>query len=406
VAVRNQDGVLIGYRGVVRDVSERKQMEEAQRLAAIGHLAAGVAHEFNNILAAMRLIAEVTLARGGSADKLIQTVLAGAELGGNICRKLSRFARPAVPKREPISIEAPIEAALAMAAQELENAEIKVQRNYQHGDTQVYGDASQLEQVFLNLTINACDAMPQGGLLTIETEYVPLGAQHEVVVTFTDTGTGISPEDLPHVFEPFFTTKRGEAENQISGTGLGLSVSHRIVSAHGGLMTARSQVGVGATFELRLVAYEGPLEDEEEPLLEEMDEQIGEPPAPGDGQSYRILVVEDVATVRDAMAILLTQAGHHVVTAGTTDEALSAMRSSPFDLVIADLILKGGGGREVLAAARFMIDPAPVVIMTGMTDDAVIDEVMALGAKKCVRKPFSIDEVLEAVREVCAPRRV
>ncbi len=407
VALCDSDGVLTGYRGVLRDISERKQIEESQRLAAIGHLAAGVAHEFNNILAAMRLMAEVARSRGGAADKLIDTVLAGAELGGAICRKLSRFARPALPKREPIPIEAPVEAALAMAAHELENSGIEVHRDYQHGDTLVYGDASQLEQVFLNLAINSCHAMPQGGVLTIETALVS-GAYDEVVITVSDTGLGIRTDDLPHVFEPFFTTKRGEADDQVTGTGLGLSVSHRIVTAHGGLMTARSQWGVGTAVEVRLLAYAFP-EDEDDDGDAAFassgngdEEAAPQTPAPS---GRRILLVEDVATVRDAMAILLTQAGHVVTTASTTDEALDRLGTDRFDLIIADLILKGGGGREVLAASRFMAEPPPVVIITGMNDEVAIAEAMALGAKRCVRKPFKMEEVLEAVDEACPQPR-
>ncbi len=407
VALRDPDGTLLGFRGVLRDISERKQIEESQRLAAIGHLAAGVAHEFNNILAAMRLMAEVARTRGGAADKLIDTVLAGAELGGAICRKLSRFARPALPKREPIPIETPIEATLAMAAHELENNGIEVRRDYQHGDTLVYGDASQLEQVFLNLTINSCHAMPEGGVLSIETA-LAAGAHNAIVITVSDTGTGIRPDDLPHVFEPFFTTKRGEADDQVTGTGLGLSVSHRIITAHGGLMTARSQWGVGTTIEIRLLAYAGPEDDEDLEDAEALvsgngDEAAASAQTPSSGR--RILLVEDVAAVRDAMTILLTQVGHAVKTASTTDEALDLLRTDTFDLIIADLILKGGGGREVLAASRFMADPPPVVIITGMNDDVAIAEAMALGAKRCVRKPFRMDEVLEAVNEACPQPR-
>ena len=404
VALCDPDGTLLGYRGVLRDISERKQIEESQRLAAIGHLAAGVAHEFNNILAAMRLMAEVARAREGNSEKLIDTVLAGAELGGAICRKLSRFARPALPKREPIPIEAPIEAALAMATHELENNGIEVRRNYAHEGTLVYGDASQLEQVFLNLTINSCHAMPEGGVLSIETA-IASGAPSEVVITVSDTGTGIRSDDLPHIFEPFFTTKRGESDNQITGTGLGLSVSHRIISAHGGLMSARSQWGVGTSLEIRLIAYSASEEDEFDGTLDEARAVVASgddgasPTAPSSGR--RILLVEDLATVRDAMGILLSQVGHSVLTASTTDEALELLGTHTFDLVITDLILKGGGGREVLAASRFMEDPPPVVIITGMNDDAAIDEAMALGAKQCIRKPFRMDEILEAVNEAC-----
>ena len=419
MVVRGPDGAVVGYRGVLRDVTERRQVEQAQRMAAVGELAAGVAHEFNNILAGMRCWAQAAQALGTpeAQEELVATVLRGSARGGGLCWNLLRFAQPAAPRREPIMIEGPIEAALSMATAELDRAQVEVVRSYGKmgtvpadrgrsapttttGDSphlpetgvRVYADASQLEQVFLNLIINACHAMPRGGRLTIETAHrAEEGGTGEVVARVSDTGTGIRAESLPRIFEPFFTTKGSFGGSEVMGSGLGLSVSYSIVNAHGGTLAVQSEVGVGAIFEVRLAAYTGSAEaaPAAEPTLAVV---------PQRGAGRQLLLVEDEAALRDSIGRVLTAEGYQVVAAATAQEALEALRATTFELLILDLILPGGGGREILEAAQRLPQPPPVILMTGKAGENLAQEMLAWGARECLQKPFDLADLLAAVR--------
>jgi len=254
-------GELVGYRGVVRDITERLRVEQAQRMAAVGELAAGIAHDLGNIVTTIKSWAQSARLQGGEEawQGLADVVLHGCDRGAALCQNLMRLADPPPPERVPINLEAPIEAALAMAAPELRQRQIEVIRRYSMKPRGcVLGDAAQLEQVFLNLIINACHAMPQGGRLTVQTECVPgRGHDGEVLARVTDNGSGIPAELLPRVFEPFVSTHAGPANSDRGTHGLGLSVSYSIVISHGGDLTVQSEVGVGTTFVVRLAHHPG-----------------------------------------------------------------------------------------------------------------------------------------------------
>lgn len=378
----------------VERLRERVRAEEAQRLVAIGELAAGVAHEFNNILAGIRGRADLAQAMGTPEqyEKLVQTVQVATGRGAKICRNLLGFARPQDPQRTPIRIEEPVQMALAMAARELENSEIEVAQNYDTEGKWVHADTGQLEQVFLNLAINACHAMRQGGRLAIDASYVPeANGPGEVVVTVSDTGIGIRPGDLPRIFDPFFSTKRPGSGDQVGGTGLGLSVSQGIVNAHGGSLTVRSEVGVGTTFELRLAAHDEPIEEERHPR------RVADS-GPAEGAGRRVLLVEDEEAIRETIGEALKWKGYDVVMAGTASEAAGALGSTSFDVVVSDMLLPGGGGREVLRTTRELPDPPPVVLITGMSEEGLANELLKLGADACLQKPFGMFDFLQTLR--------
>lgn len=225
-------------------------------MTAVGELAAGIAHDLSNIVASMKSWVHSARLQGGEEawEGLADAVLHGCNRGAALCQNLMHLADPPVPERLPINLEAPIEAALAMAGPELRQRQIEVVRRYGMKPRGcVLGDAAQLEQVFLNLIINACHAMPAGGRLTIQTECVPgHGPDGEVVARITDNGSGIPAEHLPRVFEPFFSTNPSPPNGEPDGHGLGLSVSYGIVISHGGALTVQSEVGVGTTFVVRL----------------------------------------------------------------------------------------------------------------------------------------------------------
>ncbi len=393
--VQSPDGTFVGYRGVMRDVTERIRAEEAQRLAAVGELASGIAHEFNNILFGMSGRAELAQLWGTQEayEQLIGTVLSGTDRAAKICNDLMSFARPLEPRREPIAIETPLDQALALAERELRNAQVVVTRRYETEGQHVHADAGQLEQVFLNLIINACHAMAKGGRLLLETAFIPQeDGPGQIVATVSDTGSGISAEDLPRIFEPFFTTKGRLGESDVAGTGLGLSVAHGIVSAHGGTLNVHSELGVGTTFELRLPAYEG-----EEARASQPDKLELQPEA---GAGRTVLVVEDEQEIRETVRALLGEEGYDVVAVATTDEALEALGRTQFDAVISDVLLPGAGGREVLAAARRLPNPPPVLLVSGRGEEELGRELIESGAAGLLRKPFGLGKLLEALQNV------
>jgi two-component system cell cycle sensor histidine kinase/response regulator CckA len=392
--ITGADGKVSGWRAVVHDVSERERLAQAQRLSAIGHLAAGVAHEFNNLLASMSGRAQLAEALGTpEAHKaLVDTVLGSTQRGAKICRNLMGFARPRKPETHRVHLDRAIDAALTMAARELQNRGISVLRDYRDTDRCVPADGAQIEQVMLNLILNACQAMPDGGTLEVGTCYVADGGDGEVVATISDTGTGISAEDMPHIFEPFFTT-RGPKAGGGGGAGLGLSVSHGIITAHGGTLTARSTPGVGSSFEVRLRAY-GPLDAEEDA------EPRVAAPAIVPPRGRHVLVAEDEADVRDVISRLLRSAGYRVTDVGDTDEAVAALRSDSIDAVVSDLVMPGGGGRRVLEAARELDSTAPILLITGMPQDALEEELLQAGARAYLVKPFGLADLVHALNRV------
>jgi len=256
--LRDATGKVTRVAGATIGTTERRRAENAQRLAAIGQLAAGVAHEFNNLLACMMMWAEraETVQTLAVYERLVEVVLRSTARGAEISGGLATFARTRDPHREPVDVVNPLEAAVAVAARSIGLAGVELVRQYAAPTRHVLADPSQLEQVFLNLIINACQAMPDGGQLTLSVTNEG-SAPGSVITSVSDTGGGIPAQDLPRVFEPFFTTKGLLGESDTPGTGLGLSVSHGIVTAHGGTIEISSRVGGGTTVRVGLSAHEG-----------------------------------------------------------------------------------------------------------------------------------------------------
>ncbi len=393
VPVFAADGSLTGYRGVGKDVTEQVRVEETQRLAAVGQLAAGVAHEFNNILASLRMSAELCSLSDDIEDyrEANALMLRGSLRGADICSSLLRFGRPEEPKRESVSIEAPIEAALTMAVREVENAGVVVVRNYASQGRSVYADRNQLEQVFLNLIINACHAMREGGQLRFDTQFSPADHGGMVWVMVSDTGCGIAPEDLGRIFEPFFTTKGRLGESETHGTGLGLSVSHGIITAHGGQIAVESGLGSGTRFTIGLQACRAEC-DLEPP---ESETAWGTRVRPG----RRVLVVDDEDDLRRCLANALRTVGHQVHCAESGGQAAELMAADEFDLVLTDVMMPGGGARVVLEAAARCLRPPRVLVMTGRIEERVAREFGEMGAAGFLWKPFTLDELLRKSTE-------
>lgn len=383
------------------DITDRKRAEDSARLATVGQLAAGVAHEFNNLLASLLLGAERAMFSRNPLDyeRLAEMTRRQALRGADICRGLSAFSRPPDLKREPVHIETPIDCALSLADHQLDVACVEVVRNVSADSPRILADAGQLEQVFVNLFINAAHAMPNGGTLTITTEHAPAErGPGQVVVRVADTGVGMSPDHLRRVFEPFFTTKGRLGESDVPGTGLGLTVSHGIVTAHGGTIVARSEIGEGTTFELTFPGYD-PGETETTPMA------AARPASSASTAVGGILLVEDEPDVRDTLAAVLRQYGHRVRTAGSAPEAIRELDEGQFDIVLTDLLLPGGGGRAVLQHCSRRARPVPVVVVTGQDSENADKKVLQMGARGYLRKPVTVQQMLAEIRRVLDEER-
>lgn len=391
------DGQVTGVRAVLRDMSERRVAEQNQRLAAVGQLAAGVAHEFNNLLAAMSgraQLAEVVESKD-AYDQLVSTVLVASVRGADIARKLMDFAQPPEPRREPIAIEQSLDAALAVTAKEITLAGIEVHTDYATEGERVFADRIQLQHVFVNLILNACHVMPTGGDLWLTTRHeVQGGDDGQIVVLVRDNGPGVSEANLRRLFEPFFTVQGTKGRRAVRGAGLGLAVSHGIVRAHGGTIVARSEEGHGTEFELRLRVHRN--------IIPEDAQKTEEVAPPLVTRDRSVLVVEDEPDVLDIVARFLGKHGFHAVMAQSTAEALAVLGVARFDVVVTDLMMPGGGGREVLSVVRRMPDPPPVVVITGMPVQALDDRVLELGADAYLQKPFRLTDMLSTLNTVLA----
>lgn len=396
--VADADGEITRVASFITETTDQRKAEASQRLAAVGQLAAGVAHEFNNILAGMMATAEMAEAIGSEAEyrRLVRAVLTSTAHGAAICRSLTAFARPKPPQRRPMYAEDAIDAALSLAGAQIEKAGVEVRLRYQPAPHCVHGDPALLEQVFLNVIINASHAMPGGGLLTLTTEFAPAGrGPGHVVVTVTDSGVGISPADLPRVFEPFFTTKGLLGESDTPGTGLGLSVSHGILAAHSGSIAIDSEEGIGTTVTITLPALSdraAESEAQDRPATLHMNS------ATGAGRS--VLVATDEVDLERAMRGLLERHGYTVVGVHDTRQAVEAMAAVTFDMIVSDLIMPGGGGRRIIEAAAALPTAPPVVIMTGRVEQHLLEDLRSAGAVCCLQKPFPLSEILTTALRV------
>ena len=385
----------------VRDGRKRRslerQLQQAQKMEALGTLAGGIAHDFNNILGAILGFTEMALgdARRGQVDPhdLEQVLLAG-ERAKALVRQILTFSRKVEVEMKPLDLNQEVRQAAQLLGKTVpEMIEIEVDLDPALGA--IDANANQLEQILLNLGANAAEAMPKGGRLTFKTQGLLVGQRRcqtcgqefsgpYVVLTVSDTGQGIDPQALEHIFEPFYTTKALGR-----GTGLGLSTVYAMVKGHGGHMTCHSSLGDGTAFSFYFPQRQQP--------------QPGGPPAEPTHQALggheSILLVDDEEVLLLLGARLLTQAGYHVRQVSSGEEALAAYRAQPeaCDLVILDLDIPGMGGRRALDEI-LALDPWAKVILA--SKHAVADRNQADGAKGFVAKPFRRAQLLALVRGV------
>jgi two-component system cell cycle sensor histidine kinase/response regulator CckA len=397
------DGSLVAYDELIQDITERRALQEevvqAQKMEGIGRLAGGVAHDFNNLLTAILGNAELALLDldpDHPARANIDEVTKAAEGAARLTRQLLSFARRQVIEPIPLNLNEVIGSSLEMLARLLgEDIEITTALHDPLGV--VEADPGQIQQLLVNLAVNARDAMPNGGRLAIETsnetvtdEYSAsqpsIAAGRYVTLAVTDTGTGMSEKVLEHLFEPFFTTKP-----QGKGTGLGLATCHGIVTQSGGNIWVHSEVGQGTTVTINL------------PRRAPSADRAGEPAAPersGPG-TETVLVVEDEASVRRLAVLGLRSKGYVVLEASNAAEALRiAATEHQIALVISDVIMPGMRGPELASRLHELRPDARVILTSGHTDvpEAFRDDDGQL--IPFLQKPFTPDGLAHKVRAV------
>ncbi|MFI5889744.1 ATP-binding protein [Actinoplanes sp. NPDC051513] len=383
-------GDPVGALAMVADVTEQKsieaQLHQAQKLEAVGQLAGGLAHDFNNLLTVIDGYAALLIAEADEATVSDLVMIRDASSRASaLTRQLLTFSRAQTARPQVVDV-AELVAGVEVLLRRLIREDVDLIVTSAAGPTPVRVDPGQLEQVLVNLAINARDAMPDGGTLAIATDRVDGETGDQVLITVTDTGCGMTAEVADRVFEPFFTTK-----GPGGGTGLGLSTVYGIVTRAGGQVRLASRPGEGATFEVFLPAAEVPAE------------AVGEPAAPqrltaGTGT---ILLVEDDPAVRRLSERILTTAGYQVLVGVDGENALEVARAhAGIDLLLTDVIMPGMNGQELADRLTALRPGLPVIFTSAYTRGVLTDDLSAA----FLDKPFTAAALTEKVRSVLDSR--
>jgi PAS domain S-box-containing protein len=409
VPLLSSDGSTRQVLGVATDITDRKNLEEqfrqAHKMEAVGRLAGGVAHDFNNVLTIIRAQTEFLLADLDPNDHRRGDVLeiqGAADRAAAFTRQLLAFSRRQLLQPEVLELNTVI-AGMEMMVRRLVGEDVVLLTKLHPDLPRISADPSQLQQVLLNLAVNARDAMPRGGTLLIETALVELDEyyprQHptakpgpHVVLAVTDTGCGMDSATRIRIFEPFFTTKEPG-----KGTGLGLSTVYGIVKQSGGHIWVYSEPGRGTTFKLYFPPHSGAVK------ASEPERQV----APLNGSGATILLVEDERPVRSTVRRLLERHGYSVLEAANGQDALGLVtaRRNEINLVLSDMVMPGMGGMELADRVRALSAGIPVVLMTGYTEEAITRAGERPHDEQIIEKPFTQNAMLEKVRWALAGPR-
>jgi two-component system, cell cycle sensor histidine kinase and response regulator CckA len=401
--VRDQAGQVDRIVGVAGDITEKKKMEaqflRAQRLENIGTLAGGIAHDLNNVLAPILMSCEMLQmqARDEITRNLVVMIKGGAERGADLVRQVLSFARGVEGRRIAVQARHLIREMVNIARETFPKS-IRIESHVQKDLWIVSGDPTQLHQVLLNLCVNARDAMPTGGELTITADNVSVetlrpGRDQDIkpgpylVIKVTDTGTGIPPEIRERIFEPFFTTKEVG-----KGTGLGLSTTLGIVKSHGGIINIDSEPGKGTTFEIWLPAQD---------CGEQTAAPVGETRLPR-GNGEQVLVVDDELSLRTLTRQTLEAHGYAVLTASNGAEAITiySKHKDEIDVVLTDILMPEMDGVTLTLALRKMNPDALVIATCGFADKEHHSKAIGAGAKKFLAKPYTAETLLNSLAEM------
>jgi len=407
-------GEIAGFLGIATDITQQEaaesalrlqeeQLRQSQKMDAIGQLAGGVAHDFNNMLAGILSSAELLAQDFQEEDRrsrLVKLIASASHRAADLTGKLLSFSRKGKVLSTPVDLHRIIQDALLLLQRSIDRR-IELQLDLEAGsEPHVMGDPSQLENALLNIAINARDAMPEGGLLRIRTQTVDLDAAFcssssfplvpgpFVKIVISDTGCGIPPEILDRIFEPFFTTKPVG-----KGTGLGLSAVYGIVKDHKGLLEVNSTPQVGTSFTIYL-----PL-DSRTPAPASL---------PDDPHAHRgagtILVIDDEDVVRSTLAMVLQSLGYDVILAQDGMEGLGLYETNAqnIQLVLLDMVMPGLSGKETFRRLRALDPSVRVIISSGFSSDLSITGLMEEGLRGFLHKPFGRSELMKALEAALA----
>jgi len=388
---------------IAEDITDRRQLEEqlrqAQKMDAVGRLAGGVAHDFNNLLMVINGYTEVLLEQLEKASPMhhkVQSIQQAADRAATLTRQLLAFSRKQLLELKVIDVNTVIGDMERLLRPLIgENIELVTRLSTQTGHTRA--DAGQLEQVIMNLVVNAKDAMPEGGKLTVQSSDVTVRQNFSAhrfiqpgryaVISVADTGHGMDTETQSRIFEPFFTTKE-----KGKGTGLGLSTVYGIVKQSSGYVFAESELGAGTTFYVYL------------PRVKESAEELS--PAQSQqndaGGCETVLLVEDEESVRELVRLTLASRGYQVLEAENGESGLRIAESfkEHIDILITDVVMPGIGGRELARKLLLLRPDISVLYLSGYTEDAVVTR-GALGPRTAfLQKPFTLQNLAKKVREV------
>jgi len=401
--LRDAAGGIVQVVGSWSDITERKQLEDqfrqSQKMEAIGLLAGGVAHDFNNLLTIINGYGELLSERfpqGDSTRELLARIVAASDRAAGLTRQLLAFSRKAIIEPRILDLKEVVVDVDKMLRRIIgEDIELTVVTDPEPGT--VKADPSQMDQVIMNLVVNARDAMPRGGRLTIEVrsaeldesyvrDHIDAQAGPHVLLAVTDTGCGMDRATMARIFEPFFSTK-GE-----KGTGLGLATVHGIVKQSGGHVAVYSEVGLGTTFKVYL-----PRVGQRSPLRKSQRGLAVMPPG-----SETVLLVEDEGGVRALAMHILKSCGYTVLNAADGAEALriAEQHQGRIDLVVTDVIMPRVSGREVAEHMAALQPSVKILFLSGYTDDAVVRHGIAEADMAFLQKPFSPVSLATKVREV------
>jgi hypothetical protein len=376
------------------DVTKRKQLEaqlrHSQKMEAVGLLAGGVAHDFNNLLTVITGYCSILLSKSSrdpEEQESLEQIHYAANRASSLTRQLLTFSRKQVSRQEPVLLNEVI-LHIEKMLQRLIGEDIRLETRLQHNLRLISADPAHIEQILMNLAVNAREAMPHGGVLRFETVNVePVnGEGQRVRMTVSDTGSGMSEEVQARIFEPFFTTKRE------TGTGLGLSTIYAIVDQMKGSIEVHSQVGVGTTFTIDL------------PVLRKTttDETPAKPVELANGHGESILLVEDEVSVRKLIKSTLEASGYKVVSADSPEEACNMVPDFHFDLLISDVVMPAMSGPEMVRRILAKAEGLRVVFISGYTYDSMVRHGLKLQPLYLLQKPFTTSDLVGKVQQALA----
>jgi len=403
-AIYDDSGKVVGFRSTLTDITEHKRLEEqllqSQKMEAIGRLAGGVAHDFNNMLTAITGYSDLALISLGQDDPLrknIEEIKKAGERAASLTRQLLAFSRRQTLQPETLNLNTVVGDVEKML-QRLIGEDIDLITQLEPELEPVKADPGRMQQIIMNLAVNARDAMLQGGKLTIKTENVTIDEEHSrfihearegefVCLSVADTGIGMDKETIGHIFEPFFTTKKaGE------GTGLGLSVIYGIVKQHEGWIEVHSELGEGSTFAVYLPVFSIELEDETKETISLKDLQ---------GNGERILLVEDEELIRKLATTGLSESGYIVFEAVNAEEALNIFEreNGNFHLVFSDVVLPDESGLQLVDQLLSLEPKLKVLFSSGYTDEKSQWHLIREKGFRFLEKPYALSDLLRAIRE-------